>query len=210
MNGTCNSTIFGSPPPPGALGRGQRSNIIKISITKSISKIFRPNSVCLLTNERYKTSQMGFSFDCLGHAAGLGLGGTVGGWGGGVKNFFFLKFNLSLCVTYLHEWHMQQHNFLGSPPPWALGRDQRSNIIKSQLLSHFQIFLNQTMCVFYQMKDIKHIRRDFHSVPWVMPKGLGLGGAGGKKLNFLNMVMWHIKLKGMNSSLGYFMLESNW
>ena len=28
------------------------------------------------------------------------------------------------------------------------------------------------------MKDIKHIRRDFHRVPWVMPQGLELGGAG--------------------------------
>ena len=40
-----------------------------------------------------------------------------------------------------------------------------------------------------------------------MPKGLGLGGAGGggggQKFNFLNMVMWHIELKGMNSSPGY-------
>ena len=29
------------------------------------------------------------------------------------------------------------------------------------------------------MKDIKHIRRDFNWVPWVIPKGLGLGCAGG-------------------------------
>ena len=34
------------------------------------------------------------------------------------------------------------------------------------------------------MKDIKHIRRDFHSVAWVMPKGLGLGGAWGPKFSF--------------------------
>ena len=34
------------------------------------------------------------------------------------------------------------------------------------------------------MKDIKHIRQDFHCVPWVMPKGLGLGGARGSKINF--------------------------
>ena len=53
------------------------------------------------------------------------------------------------------------------------------------------------------MKDIKQIRQDFHWVPWVMPKGVGLGGAGGQKFNFLNMVMWHIKLKGMSSSAGY-------
>ena len=29
------------------------------------------------------------------------------------------------------------------------------------------------------MKDTKHIRRDFHSVAWVMPQGSGLRGAGG-------------------------------
>ena len=54
------------------------------------------------------------------------------------------------------------------------------------------------------MKDIKHIRRDFHSVPWVMhAPGLGTWGAGGQKFNFMNMVMWHIKLKGMSSKPGY-------
>ena len=54
------------------------------------------------------------------------------------------------------------------------------------------------------MKDIKHIRRDFYSVPWVMhAQGLGLGGAGGQKFNVMNMVMWHIKLKGMSSRPGY-------
>ena len=30
------------------------------------------------------------------------------------------------------------------------------------------------------MKDIKHIRWDFHSVAWVMPQGLDLGVQGGK------------------------------
>ena len=35
--------------------------------------------VCLLTNERYKTYQMGFSFSCMAHAPGVGLGGTMGG-----------------------------------------------------------------------------------------------------------------------------------
>ena len=49
-----------------------------ISIAKSISKKFKPNFVCLLTNERYKTYQTVFSFGRLGHAPGVGLGGTVG------------------------------------------------------------------------------------------------------------------------------------
>ena len=89
----------------------------------SISKIFKPNFVCLLTNERYKTYQTGFSFGRLGHAPGVGLGGTVGGCG--VKKFFFPKINQIWCVSYLHEWHIQRHHFLGSPPPGALGRGQK-------------------------------------------------------------------------------------
>ena len=37
------------------------------------------------------------------------------------------------------------------------------------------------------MKDTKHIRRDFHSVHWVMPQGWNfgaLGGAQGVKKSF--------------------------
>ena len=48
------------------------------------------------------------------------------------------------------------------------------------------------------MKDIKHIRRNFDTIP-----GFGTMGAGGQIFNFLNMVMWHIKLKGMSSRQGY-------
>ena len=40
--------------------------------------------MCLLTNKRYKTYQTGFSFGRLGHALGVGLGGTVGVGGFGV------------------------------------------------------------------------------------------------------------------------------
>ena len=35
--------------------------------------------MCLLTNERYITYQMGFSFGRLGHVPGLGLVGAGGG-----------------------------------------------------------------------------------------------------------------------------------
>ena len=79
------------PPPPASLGRGQKVKFHLISITKSISEIFKPNFVCLLTNERYKTCQTGFSFDRLRHAPGVGLGATVGGGGGGGwgSTFFF-------------------------------------------------------------------------------------------------------------------------
>ena len=47
----------------------------------SISKNFTPNFVCVLTNETYKTYQMGFLFCRLGHAPGVGLRGTGGAQG---------------------------------------------------------------------------------------------------------------------------------
>ena len=53
------------------------------------------------------------------------------------------------------------------------------------------------------MKDIKHIRRDFHSVHWVMHAPRFGGAGGGQKINFINMVMWHIKLKRMSSRPGH-------
>ena len=74
-------------PPPGALGRGQKVKYHLISITKSISKIFIPNFVCVLTNERNKTYQTGFSFCSLGHVLGVGLWGAGGAQG--VKKKFF-------------------------------------------------------------------------------------------------------------------------
>ena len=82
---------------------------------------------------------------------------------------------------------MQQHNFLGPRPLGPLGGTKGSNIIKSRSQSQFHTFLNQTFCVFSQMKDIKHIRRDFHLVAWVMTQGWDLGvpwGVGGPKIFF--------------------------
>ena len=55
------------------LWRGQKVKYHLISIRKSISKIFIPNFVCVLTNERYITYQTEFSFCPLGHAPGVGL-----------------------------------------------------------------------------------------------------------------------------------------
>ena len=68
--------------------------------------------------------------------------------------------------------------FLG-PAPWGPKEGPKGqislNIIKFQLQSQFQKFFNQTLCVFSHMKEIKHIRRDFHLVTWVMPQGSDLG-----------------------------------
>ena len=122
-------------PPPRALGRGQKVKYHIISFTKSISKIFKPNCVCLLTNERYKTYQTEFSFHRLGMPQGWDLRVQ---WGGGGHKTFFPKFNQIWCVSYSHQWHMQRHNFLGPCLLGLWGGAKRSNIIKSQLQSQFQ------------------------------------------------------------------------
>ena len=70
MYGACNVKVFFAP---GALGRGQISFNFNYRV---ISKIFIPNFVCVLTNERYKTYQTGFSFCPLDHAPGMGLRGA--------------------------------------------------------------------------------------------------------------------------------------
>ena len=76
MNGANNVKLFFGPAPWGP-GEGSKGQIyFLISITKSISKIFIPNFVCVLTNERYKTYQTGFLFCRLGHALGEGPGGA--------------------------------------------------------------------------------------------------------------------------------------
>ena len=88
-------------------------------------------------------------------------------------------------MSLFHELHMHWRHFLGPPPLGPWGGAKRSNIIKPELQSQFQRFLNQTLCIFSQTKDIKHIRWDFHLAAWVMPRGGtwgyrgGLGGGGG-------------------------------
>ena len=80
--------------------------------------------------------------------------------------------------------------FFFGPAPWGPEEGPKGQIslkiIKFQLLSQFQRFLNQTLCVFSQMKDIKHIRHfsfgRLGHAPWV-----GLGGTvgvGGQKIFF--------------------------
>ena len=162
MNGTCKSTIFWVPAPLRPLGGGKRSNIIKSQLLSQFQR-FLNQTLCVLSQMKdIKHIRRDFHSTAWAMPQGWDLGVLWGGGGGGVKMCFFLKFNLSWYVNYLREWHVQKHNFWGPPPPGALGRGLRSNIIKSQLLSQFQIFLNQTLCVFSQMKDIKHIRWDFH------------------------------------------------
>ena len=82
--------------------------------------------MCLLTHERYKTYQTGFSFGRLGHAPGVGLGGYRGGLG--MSIFFFSKFIQIWCVSDLHEWHMHRRHFFLVPTPWGLGEGPKGQI----------------------------------------------------------------------------------
>ena len=65
-----------------------------------------------------------------------------------------------------------------SPPaPWGPREES-----KGQISFNFNSKVNfKTLCLFSQMKDTKHIRRDFNSVPWgtwVMPHGSDFGELG--------------------------------
>ena len=75
MYRACKIKLFFAPPP-GTIGRDQKVKYHLISITKSISKIFIPNFVCVLTNERYKTYQI-----FILSTGSCPRGGTSGRWG---------------------------------------------------------------------------------------------------------------------------------
>ena len=171
------NVIFFLAPPPGALGWGQKVKYHLISITKSISKIFIPNFVCVLTNERYKTYQTVFFILSPGSYP---RGGTWGYLGAQIKFrpavcplcYLLLnhwtKFIQIWCVGYSHEWGAQRKILFWPRPPGALGRGQKDKYHLVSITKSISKILFQTLCVFSQMKDTKHIRRVFYSVTWVM------------------------------------------
>ena len=105
--------------PPGARGRGQKVKYYKISITKTISKIFIPNFVCVLTNERYKTYQTGFSFCRLVHAPRVGLWGAGGAQG--VKKKIFKHGHVAYQIDGDKEQNRMQVKFTSKGQTGDLG-----------------------------------------------------------------------------------------
>ena len=78
----------------------------------SISKIFIPNFVCVLTNERYKAYQTGFSFCHIGHAPGWDFGALgVPRVGGGSKLFFFKHCHVAYQIDGDDEQNKMQVTF---------------------------------------------------------------------------------------------------
>ena len=80
------------------------------------------------------------------------------------------------CVSCSHEWGAQRHNFFFDPAPRGPEEGTKGQI---SLNFNYKVnlkILNQTLCVFSQMKDITHIRRDLGHAP-----GVGLRGTEGFK-----------------------------
>ena len=126
-------------------------NIIKFQLQSQFQRFFN-QTLCVFSHMKdIKHIRRDFHLVAWVMSRGSLLGVLWGVWG--VK-IFFLKFNQIWCVSYLHEWHMQRHHFLGPRPLGPWGGAKRSNIIKSELQSQLQRFLNQTLCIFSQMKDI--------------------------------------------------------
>ena len=154
MNRVCNGTFFFGPAPwdPGEGPKGQISlNIIKFQLQSQFQRFFN-QTLCVFSHMKdIKHIRRDFHLVAWVMPQGSDLGVPWGVWG---SNFFFSKFNQIWCVSYLHEWHMHGRHFLGPHPLGPWGGAKRSNIIKSELQSQFQRFLNQTLCIFSQMKYI--------------------------------------------------------
>ena len=127
-----------------------------------------------------------------------------------------MKFNQIWSVSYSHEWGMQRQKKFWPHPLVTLGWGQRSNIIKFRLPCQFQRFLYQTLCVFSQMKDTKHIRRNFNSVAWVMPQGWDFGALGVPKGSKKKFQTWSCSISNRwgwqaeQNARNIFILGSNW
>ena len=87
---------------------------------------------------------------------------------------------------------MRQHFF--GPSPWGPGEGSKVNYQIRKV--NFKDFIPNFMFVLKNKK-----KWDFHYVAWVILQGVGLGVACGS-IFFPNMVVWHIKLKGMVSRMG--------
>ena len=132
---------------PGEWPKGQISlNIIKFKYLSQFQR-FLNQTLCVFTQMK---DIKHIRPDC--HLAawvmlqGWNLGVPWGAWG-------VQKFNQIWCVCYLHEWHMQRHHFW-VPVPWGPGEEPKGQISLNLNYSQFQRFLNQTLLIFSQMKDI--------------------------------------------------------
>ena len=82
------------------------------------------------------------------------------------------------------------------PAPWDPGEG-----LKGQILLNFNYKVN--FKDFFRNERYQKYKTRYSFGLLGHAPGVGLVGPGGQKINFLSMVMWHIKLKGMISRPGY-------
>ena len=117
---------------------------------------------------------------CLGHAPGSDF--AVLGLPRGSNIYFFQTW--SFGISYRRGWRAEKNAskfFILASNWWPWGEVKRSNI-KFQLPCQFQRILYQTLFVFSQITDRKHIEYKFYSVAGVMHQGWDLGCWGSKTL----------------------------
>ena len=128
----------------------KRSNIIKFQLQRQFQR-FLYQTLCVLTNERYKTYQIGFLFSHLVHALGVGLGGARGSKSKFDPSVYYAisSSTIGRNPTKSYVWFAHINGACNStyfgPAPW--GGVERPYIIKLQL----QRFLYQTFCEFSQI-----------------------------------------------------------
>ena len=133
MNGACNVELFG--PAPWGPGKGSKGQIsFNFYYKVNFKNFFIPNFVCVLTNERYKTYQTGFSFCCLGYAPG------VGRWDG--QNLFFKHGHVAYQIDGDDEQNRMQVKFPSKCHTGDLG--VRS---KGQILLNFDYYVNSKIFI---------------------------------------------------------------
>ena len=122
----------------------------------------------------------------------------MGGW---VVKKKILEIQPDLVCELLTSMAHAAAQLFWSPPPWAQGRGQTVKYQKISITKSISKIISQTLCVFSQMKDIKHIRRDFHSVAWVIPQGSDLGvpwGVGWSKKFFFSEIQPDLVVSYLN------------
>ena len=132
--------------------------------------------MCVLSNERYKTYQRGFSLCSLGHAPGVGLRGA------GAPRWSKKSIDSNMVMWLIKIDGDDEQNASNIFILWSnwlrWGEVKRSNII---YMSISKVFIPNSLCVFSQIKKIENIlNRIFILLPGSCP-GLGLVGAWGSQ-----------------------------
>ena len=149
--------------------------------------------MCLLTNERYKTYQTGFSFGCLGHMPQGWDFGVL--WGVGGPKKISPKIQPVWCVSYLHEWHMQTHNFWVPIPLGPWGGAKRSISFNLNHKVNFIDFSTKLVCPLTNER-YKTYQTGFSFGHLSHAPGVGLWGTVGgwkskKKIQKFNQI-WYV------------------